>query len=807
MNIRKITAALISAMMCIPLMHISTGAEENADTKLIDSGISYTESTETINNPGAGYTSTLWYTCKPGDTPVYSPTGNLVLMFINIGGFSCGANGTTDDDGNYTEGTDYDLDSTFFENLRKTFDNCRKNGCTIAVRFRYDANGKSNPEPATFEKVLSHISQIKNDGILEDYKDILMYVESGFVGAWGEQHSGKYTSLEYKAQLLSAMLDCVPAPIPVTVRTPNIFAKWADIPVSEIDQYVSAENSDASRIGLYNDGYMGSDSDLGTYSNRERETTWLHNQTFTSYYGGEFSGNLDWAKKYTTYLPENAIPEMYKTHLSYINANIYNLYKDYTYSSDYNTTYADNSAYYGQTVFKFIRDHIGYRFVLRDSKLSQSVEKGGQLDLDFTVENTGFANPIRKQKAEIILEKGGNYVVTQADIDTTKWHSCEKSNEKISLKIPGELEEGDWNVYLRLSVGNSSVKDSYMRTVEFANNDIWNPASGANRLGTFSVTDTDNIDQLTDNNFMQTNNVNAVENSDGEMFTTNNHIIVDGTRSGDSEWTDSLLCEQTDNKKVYISADEKNLYIMAEIEQNAASPVYNLQVKHSGETYWLYYMSNGFVYYNKGSYTGCICKHIGKYVEFKIPFGDVMGLASETFLDSVRISIQDSSDSWKNVGEITATNYAIPKKFDIYSAHRTVNVKENDSLTLNTEVSPENSAYQWYFNDEPLENQTGQRLNLENISQSDKGMYSVEITSPEGIVKRADICSISEVYSGNIMGDADGNGKLEIADIVLIQKYLVKKADITDINFINSDMDSSGNINIFDLINIKRLYK
>ena len=57
------------------------------------------------------------------------------------------------------------------------------------------------------------------------------------------------------------------------------------------------------------------------------------------------------------------------------------------------------------------------------------------------------------------------------------------------------------------------------------------------------------------------------------------------------------------------------------------------------------------------------------------------------------------------------------------------------------------------------------------------------------------------------MGDADGNGKLEIADIVLIQKYLVKKADITDINFINSDMDSSGNINIFDLINIKRLYK
>ena len=55
---------------------------------LVDSGINYTETTETINNPGAGYTSTLWYTCKPGDTPVKNPSGNLVLMFINIGAFS-----------------------------------------------------------------------------------------------------------------------------------------------------------------------------------------------------------------------------------------------------------------------------------------------------------------------------------------------------------------------------------------------------------------------------------------------------------------------------------------------------------------------------------------------------------------------------------------------------------------------------------------------------------------------------------------------------------------------------------------------
>ena len=179
--------------------------------------------------------------------------------------------------------------------------------------------------------MLHHIDQIKQDGFLEDYKDILMYVESGFVGAWGEQHSGKYTSLEYKAQLLEAVLDMTPDDIPVTVRTPNIFAQWAGIETTDLADWVSEPESKAARVGLYNDGYMGSDSDLGTYSNREIETTWLGKQTTRTYYGGEFSGALDWAKKFDTYLPENAIPEMYKTHLSYINSNIYTMYKDYIF--------------------------------------------------------------------------------------------------------------------------------------------------------------------------------------------------------------------------------------------------------------------------------------------------------------------------------------------------------------------------------------------------------------------------------------------------------------------------------------------
>ena len=161
---KKFISILTSAVSLTSMTIFPISAEESA---LVDSGIDYTEIVETISNPAAGYTSTVWPNCKPGSTPVYNPDAKLVLFFIDIGEFSCGVNGTYHDDGTYTEGIDYDLDETFFNAWDQTFENCRKNGCMIAMRFRYDDLGKDNPEPATFEQVLHHIDQIKESGLLE----------------------------------------------------------------------------------------------------------------------------------------------------------------------------------------------------------------------------------------------------------------------------------------------------------------------------------------------------------------------------------------------------------------------------------------------------------------------------------------------------------------------------------------------------------------------------------------------------------------------------------------------------------------
>ena len=769
--------------------------------KMKDSGISYTETVSTINNPACGYTTTVWPNCKPNNTPTYNPTGNLVLFFVDIGAFSSGVNGTTDDAGNYTEGKDYDLDETFFNAWRTTFENCRKNGCMIALRFRYDANGKDNPEPSTFEQVLKHIKQIKDSGILEEYKDILAYVESGFVGKWGEQHGGKYTSVDYKAQVLDAMLDCVPSPVPVTVRTPDIFAKWAGIERKELADYQST--GEELRVGLYDDGYMGSDSDLGTYANRAIETEWLSKQTFTSYFGGEFSGNLDWAKKYETYLPENAIPEMYKTHLSYINGNIFQLYKDYTFSENYDVEGVDNSAYYGQNVFQFIRDHIGYRFVLRKSELSETVQQGGELDLHFNIENTGFASIIPEAKTEILLEQNGNFIRTTVDINPEEWYSCTTSEEFLNLKLPDSLPEGDWNAYLKISFGNNTADQINLRSVQFANDGVWNASLGADYLGTFTVTK--NNSNGSDNGFYQTGTT-PDENS-GKMFTINGHTTTDGIITSPYEWTEDMLIAENGENKLYMTADDRYMYIMADIPHNASKAVWNIRVENADTdtSYWYYRQSGGWIYYNKGNHDGITLKINGNIAEFKIAFGDVMGVNAGTKLNSVRIFVQDEADSWVNSGEVKSGECTVPVNFAVYSAPYDIRLSKGDNYTMRPELFLENAKYQWYIDDRKINGADSSEYTISKADTESIGLYSVEVTSETGISKKIPVVNLIEVLDSDVIkGDINSDGTVDISDLVILEKYILCSEKITEKQFSIADINNDGSVDSFDMVLLRQ---
>ena len=790
--LKRIISPILTAALLVTAVPFAEPVR--AEEELKDSGINYTEAVETIQNPGAGYTNTVWAVCKPNDTKVYSPTGSLVLFFIDIGAFSSGANGTTDAEGNYTEGVDYDLDETFFNAWRQTLDNCRKNGCMVGLRFRYDANGKENPEPATFDKVLEHIQQIKDSKIITDNKDIIAFVETGFVGKWGEQHGGKYTTVDYKAKLLEAMYQAIPESIPITVRTPDTFAKFVGIDRSELDKpeyyyrIMTVENTGEAinegpflpnydRIGLYNDGYMGSDTDLGTYEDREIETNWLNHFTENTYFGGEFSGDIKYAGQFDTYLPENAIPEMYKTRLSYINGNIFQMYKEYTYGEDYDVNGADNSAYYGQSVFQFIRDHIGYRFVLRKAENSEKVKQGGQLVTSFDVENTGFANPVFSPWSYLILEKDGKFYEKSIPMDGHGWKSCKMSKNSFTWQLPDGIETGKWNIYLRISaIADRCENYDYQKDIglpnygiRFANEGVWDSKLGANYLGSFEVTASE---EHGTNNMLYCSSVPTLSKFDTFLMTLDDFTFVDGEKSSPREWQEKDLIAKKDNCSLSVRADSEAAYFMAEMPDDAKEPVYNIEVRNGDERYWLYYSSDGFVYFSHDSYAGCQCKWNGNVVEFRIPF-EIIGLKAGEEVSSVRVFLQDSANDWKLMGDITAANVKIPDDFPIYTAETPIYLRKNTSIILRSKCAVPDITYQWYHNGKPIDGATAM---MYRTNEDTKGNYSVKITAPGGAAKMVSVVNVldpdEEKQKDGVKGDANCDGMVDMSDVVLIMQSL-----------------------------------
>lgn len=754
----------------------------DADKLSLVDDISYKEKNGTILNPGVGYTSTISITAKPGNTPVYNPKGSLVLMFVHIGAFSAGSTGHHVN-GVYIDGQDSPLDETFFASMRQTLENARKNGCMVAFRFRYDYIGHSKPEPSTFDYLLYHISQIKDNGLLDDYKDIIAFVESGFTGKWGEQHDGKYTSPEYNAKVLDAMLDCVPDHIPVTVRTPATFAAWAGISRSELADYSPEAGSRAARVGLFDDGYMGSDSDLGTYINRDIETGWLSRQINTSYFGGEFAQDPSNALNYAACLPQNAIPEMYKTHLSYINSNIFSFYHDYPFDQAWSPEGVDNSAYEGYSSFRFIRDHLGYRFVLRKSQIQARVKLGADFHLRLNVENTGFANMALKPKAELIFEKDQDYYRVNVNLDARNWLSAKTSQEDIVASLPSTMTAGEWKVYLKLSYGDNELDEMGYRSVEFANYDIYNENLGANYVGTIKVLENCNLSQLT--KLDKDGYIPSLYTYDLPMFT--------GIARAEN------LIGEKNSDKLYAYADDSYFYVAAYMEQDALEPVYNIKLTNAdaNKEYWYYHPNSGSDYFSDGSFGGMSLDIEGDLITFKIPLGDMMKLYAGTNISSIRVFIQDQSTSgWESTADLTVSKaLKLSPQINIFNKEQVVSLKRDSAYKAKIETMAD-SSYQWYFNGKAIE---GANSSTYSAIADQTGLLSVRVQS-EGYDKTIDMAMIKGIYNHVEFGDLTLDDEFDAVDLVMLKRYLLNKSEIKDEAKILADANGDGQIDIEDLL-------
>lgn len=425
--------------------------------------LDYSESIATIHNPDQGFYSAACVQVGQNTiadrTYIINNNYQLYHLRMDISEFSGVVNG---------EG-DIPLTTTALQNIDdmlKVYKNKEKN---VIIRFAYDKNfaGTKNQEPST-EIMITHIKQLCP--VLNKYSDTLTAVEVGMVGPWGEMHSSQAANAQTISLLVDTFLNNTQT-IPILVRTPKMIYNYLGITINDIDSTTIGNNDKAYRLGLFNDGYLGSSSDLGTYTNREKEVAWISQQTEHLPFGGEVT-----VPSSSLHDIETCLPEMYQINLSYLNyawndTVVQNKWKNSYYTKDCGT----DNLYYGQSAFTYIQNHFGYRLVLERSVFNYS-SSFKDLNISLKIKNVGFGNLNRTKNLTLyFVDKNNN--VSSVNIGT-----YDGQNE-INLSTNLNLENGEYNVYLSV---NTLIDDVPAYEIQFANN-LWNNELSANLIGNINI--------------------------------------------------------------------------------------------------------------------------------------------------------------------------------------------------------------------------------------------------------------------------------------------------------------------------------
>ena len=431
--------------------------------------IDYTESLNSLRNPERGFYDPIGYNLKVGDNQPLNPKSNLVHLRVGIGAFSSKNN----------QQEDLELSEDALNALVETIKNVRENNASIIIRFAYDNfNGNANKEPS-LNMILTHIEQI--GPILLEYSDVVANIELGFFGPWGEMHSSKICTNENVSTALTKLLETTKRKIKVSVRTPGYYAFFRQIDRSLLDTDLPEVGSSFYQVGIYNDGYLGSETDLGTFSNRDIEVKWLSNQAKHTFYGGELVANFASGTPLNTI--EYLSKEAFLTHTTYLNP----YWNDKVMEGFKTTPYVgEDSIYKNESAYLYIENHLGYRFVLRNSELSISSQEE-PLHIKLNIENVGFANLIRRKHVSIVLKNNDDIYELTTNLDATTWDSKKITEESINISLPEAIKEGTYEVYLRISEYGSITNDRNYHCIEFANNHIYNEDLGANYIGKVSI--------------------------------------------------------------------------------------------------------------------------------------------------------------------------------------------------------------------------------------------------------------------------------------------------------------------------------
>jgi len=446
--LRRFFTILIIILLLTSCSNTDDGKSLN-DSNIITSTIKFEETIEEFDSPDCGFYEPVYISCT--DEKVtnvsknYLKYNNLLHLRIDISAYSKANNGLSD----------LEFSNEMINNLYAQFQRMYEASTSVIVRFAYDPgfNGSKNMEPS-IDMMQTHITQLKN--IFYDFQNIITAIECGMVGPWGEMHSSDIANQQTYNVLISTFLNNTPSTVPILVRRPQFLYSYYGYNLKNLTEL---KLDSSNRLGGYNDGYLGSSSDLGTYADRFLEVEWLSMVNEYLPYGGEVT-----IPNSTYNLLENCNEEMDLLGLSYLNEywndQVVKRWKDTKYN-------LDNELYKDSTQFTYIRNHLGYRLVLNSATYKIT---DNSFNIRFDIKNVGFGNLLKQKKYTLILKN---------EFETLEFESKDISYNNLSFKIDRENLKGIFDIYLKIS-------DGYVNSIPFHSirlgNNIWDEELFANKI-------------------------------------------------------------------------------------------------------------------------------------------------------------------------------------------------------------------------------------------------------------------------------------------------------------------------------------
>ena len=372
-----------------------------------------------------------------------------------------------------TEFVKSDISDKYLDLVRKNMQALRDAGAKCILRFAYTNSQSKKPYDAEPKWVARHIEQLKP--ILQEYSDVILVFQSGFIGVWGE---GYYTDNfvfdpqtpeehKLRKEVIDAMLDAIPADRQVALRTPmfkrNMYATSYTDTLTLATAY---DGSAKARICAFNDCFGASADDYGTFIGKDTREYWRKETRYTLM-GGETCGLSDYCKC------KQSIKDCEDFHWTYMNSG---------YNADVLNRWESDGC------MNEVKRRLGYRLSLVDVATSKTAAAGEYYRVKMNVKNSGFAAPANPRHIELVLVDGnGKKTVYEfKDVDMRYWFANETVTVDKVIALPKDAS-GNCTLYLNMPDPKATLHDNPLFSIRLANDGVWNEKTGYNKIAEFKL--------------------------------------------------------------------------------------------------------------------------------------------------------------------------------------------------------------------------------------------------------------------------------------------------------------------------------